>query len=109
MGTIGVAGMWIGLSMGIPAPMISSAVISGAYFGDKMSPLSDTTNLAAGLTHTDLFEHIKHMFYTTIPGIIIALSVFFFLARNFKTSVIGTEDMYEVYATLQQHFVISPF
>nr|WP_138860308.1 Na+/H+ antiporter NhaC family protein [Exiguobacterium mexicanum] len=73
MGTIGVAGMGIGLSMGIPAPMVAGAVISGAYFGDKMSPLSDTTNLAAGLTHTNLFEHIRHMLYTTIPGLVIAL------------------------------------
>ncbi|MGQ0455219.1 Na+/H+ antiporter NhaC family protein, partial [Bacillus sp. SS-TM] len=55
MGTIGVAGMGIGLSMGIPAPMVAGAIISGSYFGDKMSPLSDTTNLAAGLTNTDLF------------------------------------------------------
>jgi len=68
MGTIGVAGMGIGLSMGIPAPMIAGAIISGAYFGDKMSPLSDTTNLAAGVVGVDLFVHIKHMFYTTIPG-----------------------------------------
>src|SRR5690625_308054 len=109
MGTIGVAGMGIGLSMGIPAPMIAGAVISGAYFGDKMSPLSDTTNLAAGLTHTDLFEHIKHMFYTTIPGIVIALIVYFFLGRQFKTSVVGTEDIDQVIAALQEHFVISPF
>ncbi|MFS8542161.1 MAG: Na+/H+ antiporter NhaC, partial [Tissierellales bacterium] len=72
MGTVGVAGMGIGMSMGIPAPMIAGAVISGAYFGDKMSPLSDTTNLASGLTGTDLYDHIKNMFYTTIPGIIIA-------------------------------------
>lgn len=109
MGTIGVAGMGIGLSMGIPAPMIAGAVISGAYFGDKMSPLSDTTNLAAGLTHTDLFEHIKHMLYTTIPGIVIALIVYFFLGRQFKTSVVGTEDIDQVIAALQEHFVISPF
>src|SRR5699024_5033525 len=60
MGTVGVAGLGIGLSMGIPAAMIVGAIISGAYFGDKMSPLSDTTNLAAGLTHTDLFVHIKN-------------------------------------------------
>ncbi|MEW8986327.1 MAG: Na+/H+ antiporter NhaC family protein, partial [Bacillus sp. (in: firmicutes)] len=54
MGTIGVAGMGIGMSMGIPAPMVAGAIISGSYFGDKMSPLSDTTNLAAGITETDL-------------------------------------------------------
>lgn len=64
MATVGVAGMGIGLSMDIPAGMIAGAIISGSYFGDKMSPLSDTTNLAAGLTGTDLFDHIKHMFYT---------------------------------------------
>ena len=73
MATIGVAGMGIGLSMGIPAAMIAGAVISGSYFGDKMSPLSDTTNLAAGLTGTDLFAHIKHMLYTTIPALIISI------------------------------------
>ncbi len=86
MGTVGVAGMGIGMSMGIPAPMIAGAVISGSYFGDKMSPLSDTTNLAAGLTNTDLFDHIKNMFYTTIPGLIIALIVY---------AILGTIYCYE--------------
>lgn len=84
MGTVGVAGMGIGLSMGIPAPIIAGAVISGAYFGDKMSPLSDTTNLASGLTNTDLFVHIKHMFYTTVPGILIALAVYGIIGMNYK-------------------------
>jgi len=82
MGTIGVAGMGIGLSMGIPAGMIAGAIISGAYFGDKMSPLSDTTNLAAGLTGTDLFDHIKHMLFTTIPGLLIALGVYTFSSAS---------------------------
>lgn len=85
MGTIGVAGMGIGLSMGIPAAMIAGAIISGAYFGDKMSPLSDTTNLASGLTDTDLFDHIKYMLYTTVPGITIALIVYAILGRRFAT------------------------
>src|SRR5699024_6831807 len=83
MGTVGVAGLGIGLSMGIPAAMTAGAVISGAYFGDKMSPLSDTTNLASGLTETDLYEHIKNMFYTTVPGLVIALIVYYFLGRNY--------------------------
>lgn len=82
MATIGVAGMGIGVSMGINPAMIAGAVISGSYFGDKMSPLSDTTNLAAGLTNTDLFVHIKHMLYTTIPGLLVALTVFFFIGIN---------------------------
>ncbi len=108
MGTIGVAGMGIGLSMGIPAPMVAGAIISGAYFGDKMSPLSDTTNLASGLTKTDLFEHIRHMFYTTIPGLIIALVVYFFLGRNFGKSGVDTTDIEHTMHVLQESFFISP-
>src|SRR5699024_8276538 len=61
IGTIGVAAMGIGLSMGIPAGMIAGAVVSGAFFGDKMSPLSDTTILASGIAETTLSQHIRHM------------------------------------------------
>ncbi|WP_458461717.1 Na+/H+ antiporter NhaC [Paenibacillus sp.] len=109
IGTIGVAGMGIGLSIGIPAPMIAGAIISGSYFGDKMSPLSDTTNLAAGLTGTDLFVHIRHMFYTTIPGLIISLGVFWFLGRDFGKGNVSTTDIEQTLAVLQEEFVISPF
>ena len=109
MGTIGVAGMGIGLSMGIPAPMIAGAIISGSYFGDKMSPLSDTTNLAAGLTNTDLFVHIKHMLFTTIPGLIIALIVYFVLGRNFGTGDIDSANIDQTISVLKDSFVISPF
>lgn len=109
MGTIGVAGMGIGISMGIPAAMIAGAVISGAYFGDKMSPLSDTTNLASGLTETDLFEHIKYMFYTTIPGLIIALIVYAILGSRFAKDSVATGDIEQIIATLQTEFVISPW
>lgn len=109
MGTIGVAGMGIGLSMGIPAPMVAGAIISGAYFGDKMSPLSDTTNLAAGLTNTNLFEHIRHMLYTTVPGLVIALTVYWFLGKNFGKSGVDTTDIEQTIQALQNNFVISPF
>lgn len=109
MGTVGVAGMGIGMSMGIPAPMIAGAVISGSYFGDKMSPLSDTTNLAAGLTNTDLFDHIKNMFYTTIPGLIIALIVYAILGRQFTVTNTNLSDIEKIITVLQQHFVISPW
>ena len=109
MGTIGVAGMGIGLSMGIPAPMIAGAIISGSYFGDKMSPLSDTTNLAAGLTNTDLFVHIKHMLFTTIPGLIIALIVYFVLGRNFGKGDIDSANIDQTISVLKDSFVISPF
>ncbi|WNS76403.1 Na+/H+ antiporter NhaC [Bacillus sp. DTU_2020_1000418_1_SI_GHA_SEK_038] len=109
MGTIGVAGMGIGLSMGIPAPMIAGAIISGAYFGDKMSPLSDTTNLAAGLTDTDLFVHIKHMFYTTVPGIIIALTAYAIIGRKFANGAMDSQSIEQTIQVLQDSFVISPF
>ncbi|TWT24433.1 Na+/H+ antiporter NhaC [Planomicrobium sp. CPCC 101110] len=109
MGTIGVAGMGIGVSMGIPAAMVAGAVISGAYFGDKMSPLSDTTNLAAGITGTDLFAHIKHMIYTTIPGLIIALVVYFILGRQFAGAAVDTGNISSILTALESNFVISPW
>ncbi|MGG0655668.1 Na+/H+ antiporter NhaC [Rummeliibacillus pycnus] len=109
MATIGVAGMGIGLSMGIPAPMIAGAVISGSYFGDKMSPLSDTTNLAAGLTNTDLFDHVKHMFYTTIPALIISLGVFAWLGRRFANVGMDTKEIQTTLQVMKDSFVISPW
>ncbi|PEZ76274.1 Na+/H+ antiporter NhaC [Bacillus sp. AFS017274] len=109
MGTIGVAGMGIGLSMGIPAPMIAGAIISGSYFGDKMSPLSDTTNLASGLTGTDLFVHIRHMLYTTIPGFIIALVIYAILGNDFGKGDMNAENIEQTMRVLQDSFVISPF
>lgn len=109
MGTIGVAGMGIGLSMGIPAPMIAGAIISGSYFGDKMSPLSDTTNLASGLTNTDLFVHIRHMLFTTIPGIIITLTVYGFMGMKFGKEGMDIARIEKTLDVLQDSFVISPF
>ncbi|RST75135.1 Na+/H+ antiporter NhaC [Siminovitchia acidinfaciens] len=109
MGTVGVAGMGIGISMGLPAPMVAGAIISGSYFGDKMSPLSDTTIMASGLTKTDLVDHIKHMFYTTIPGLAIALIAYFFLGRNAAKSGPNSSDIQETLTVLQDSFVISPF
>lgn len=109
MGTIGVAGMGIGISMGIPAPMVAGAIISGAYFGDKMSPLSDTTNLAAGITGTDLFEHIRHMFYTTIPALVIAVLAYWIMGRQFGSSALDNENITEVMKVLSESFVISPW
>ena len=109
MGTIGVAGMGIGLSMGIPAGMIAGAIISGAYFGDKMSPLSDTTNLAAGLTGTDLFDHIKHMLYTTVPGLAIALGVYAVLGKKFAANHIDAVEIAETAKVLQESFHITPY
>lgn len=109
MATVGVAGMGIGLSMGIPAAMIAGAVISGAYFGDKMSPLSDTTNLASGLTGTELFDHIRHMLYTTIPGLIITAIVFGILGRKFVNVDMQSESITTTLQVLQSTFYVSPW
>ncbi|WLR57682.1 Na+/H+ antiporter NhaC [Mesobacillus subterraneus] len=109
MGTIGVAGMGIGISMGIPAPMVAGAIISGSYFGDKMSPLSDTTNLAAGITGTDLFAHIRHMVYTTVPAFLIALGVYWYLGRDFSNTGVDNQQILEIMNVIQSNFVISPW
>jgi Na+:H+ antiporter, NhaC family len=109
MGTIGVAGMGIGMSMGIPAPMVAGAIISGSYFGDKMSPLSDTTNLAAGITGTDLFAHIRHMIYTTIPAFLIAVGVYWYLGRDFSNTGVDNQQILEIMNVIQSNFVISPW
>lgn len=77
--TVGIALVGIGTALGLPLGMVAGAIISGAYFGDKMSPLSDTTNLAPAMAGTDLFTHIKYMAYTTIPSISIALILFLVL------------------------------
>ncbi len=74
--TVGIALLGIGKALGIGEPIIAGAIISGAYFGDKMSPLSDTTNLAPAMAGTDLITHIKYMTLTTIPSIVITLIIF---------------------------------
>ena len=73
---MGVALIGVGTALGYPAIMTAGAVVSGAYFGDKMSPLSDTTNLAPAVAGSTLFDHIKHMVFTTGPSLIIALAVY---------------------------------
>lgn len=77
--TVGIALFGIGKTLGFSDPMVAGAIISGAYFGDKISPLSDTTNLAPAMAGTDLFTHIRYMIYTTIPSYIITLIVFIIL------------------------------
>ena len=89
--TVGIALIGIGQALGIDAGMIAGAVISGAYFGDKMSPLSDTTNLAPAMAGTDLFTHIKYMAITTIPTITITLIVFVIISFSIDTS--GSADV----------------
>ena len=82
VGTIGVGLIGIANGMGMSMPMTAGAIISGAYFGDKISPLSDTTNLAPAVAGADLYKHIKHMLWTTVPSITISLIIFTILGLN---------------------------
>jgi len=82
--TIGVALLGIGQALGLPQGLIGGAIISGAYFGDKMSPLSDTTNLAPAMAGTDLFTHIRYMMFTTIPSIVITLIIFLIIGLTIE-------------------------
>tara|TARA_Y100000385_G_scaffold139375_1_gene144793 strand:- start:1165 stop:2643 length:1479 start_codon:yes stop_codon:yes gene_type:complete len=105
--TVGVALLGIGSVMGISEGMIAGAIISGAYFGDKMSPLSDTTNLAPAMAGTDLFTHIRYMMYTTIPTLLITLFIFAIIGFSLDTQsdAKGVEDML---ALIDSAFYISP-
>jgi NhaC family Na+:H+ antiporter len=84
--TVGVALLGIGKALGFEEGIIAGAIISGAYFGDKMSPLSDTTNLAPAMAGTDLFTHIRYMAKTTVPTIIITLILFLVIGLNYETA-----------------------
>ena len=85
--TIGVALMGVATGLGVSLPITAGAIISGAYFGDKMSPLSDTTNLAPAVAGTDLFTHIRHMAWTSFPSFLFALVVFVILGLSENTTV----------------------
>lgn len=105
--TVGIALVGIGSALGIAPGMIAGAVISGAYFGDKMSPLSDTTNLAPAMAGTDLFTHIKYMTFTTVPTVLITLGVFTVISFNVETT--GSADVSSLLITIKETFNINPY
>ena len=107
-GTIGVALIGVGSGLGIPAPMVAGAIISGSYFGDKMSPLSDTTNLAPAVAGTDLFTHIRHMVYTTVPAYVIALIIYSLMGLKFAKGVMEAGNIQVILETLQGNFNLHP-
>lgn len=82
--TIGIALMGVGDALGIPSPYTAGAIISGAYFGDKMSPMSDTTVLASSVSGADLFSHIRYMLYTTVPSIVISLLIYLVMGFSYE-------------------------
>ena len=105
--TVGIALIGIGNTLGISAGMTAGAVLSGAYFGDKMSPLSDTTNLAPAMAGSELFDHIKYMAYTTVPTIIITLIIFLIIGLNIETN--GIPDISDKLEAIDGAFNISPW
>jgi NhaC family Na+:H+ antiporter len=106
--TVGIALLGIGNALEISEGLIAGAIISGAYFGDKLSPLSDTTNLAPAMAGTDLFTHIRYMMYTTIPSYVIALILFLFIGLSFENSQ-NTSDINNLLAAIEGGFNVSPW
>ncbi len=92
-GTIGVAMMGIAGGLGVSLPATAGAVVSGAFFGDKLSPLSDTTNLAPMAAGSELYEHIRHMLYTTVPAAIVALVVYFIIGLKANGEMVTPESV----------------
>ncbi|MCR4708806.1 MAG: Na+/H+ antiporter NhaC [Clostridiales bacterium] len=108
-GTIGVAMIGISIGLGIDPAMTAGAVVSGSYFGDKMSPMSDTTNLAPGVAGSNIFDHIRHMVYTVTPSYIIALIAFFILGRGAAPQGEVQMEMKDILQNaIQNEFTVSP-
>lgn len=107
-GTMGIALMGIASGLGIPAPVTAGAVLSGAYFGDKMSPLSDTTNLAPAMAGTDVFTHIKAMFKPTLIAYGLTLLIFGFLSLKYKGASADLSNVDVIAKGLKESFTISP-
>lgn len=106
-GTVGIALIGAAGGMGLSPEITAGAIISGAYFGDKMSPLSETTNLAPAVAGTDLFTHIGHMVWTTLPSITIALILFTIIGLNIDTSS-NAESLEITMALLTENFTLNP-
>lgn len=107
-GTIGIALIGIASALGLSLPMAAGAIISGAYVGDKMSPLSDTTNLAPAISGTTVFEHIKSMSYTTIPSFVIVLLLYLLIGLFGSQATADISTISEFKNILSDSFVISP-
>lgn len=107
--TIGVAAMGVAAGLGIPLPIAAGAIITGAQFGDKLSPLSDSTNLASGVTETNLFAHIRHMLWTTIPSFVLATGLFALIGLQYSADAVDDSQIQLICDTLQANFKITPW
>ncbi|MGF1528508.1 MAG: Na+/H+ antiporter NhaC [Candidatus Competibacterales bacterium] len=107
-GTIGVALIGVGAGLGLPLPLVAGAILSGAYFGDKMSPLSDTTNLAPAMAGGELYSHIKHMSYTSGVAFALTLAIEIAIGMQYGATAGDVARIETILATLDEHFVINP-
>ena len=107
-GTVGIALMGVGAGLGMPPAIVAGAVVSGAYFGDKLSPLSDTTNLAPAMAGSELIEHIKYMFWTTIPSFTIALILYGIIGAKYAGQQLDTSNIQIILDGISANFYISP-
>jgi len=108
IGTIGVVLMGLGGALGIPLPLVAGMVVSGASFGDKMSPVSDTTNLAAMSADTDLYSHIYSMLYTTVPTYVICLIIFTVVGLSYSGQTASVQELLTLKQHLEIEFAIGP-
>ncbi len=106
-GTVGIALMGIGAGLGVPAPVTAGFIISGAYFGDKMSPLSDTTNLAPAVAGSDLFSHIRAMMWTTIPTLFIVAAIAAYMGREYSGALLDDSRISIIQQIMAAEFSIS--
>lgn len=107
-GTVGIALVGIGQTMNIPLNMVAGTVVAGAYWGDKLSPLSDTTNLAAAISGAQLFEHIKHVVYPLVPSFVITLLLYVVLGFTHSSAAIDQNGLAVILHGLSDTFVITP-
>jgi len=108
VGTLGVVLMGIGAAMQIPLPLVAGMIISGATFGDKLSPVSDTTNLAAMSAETNLYEHIKSMLYTTAPTLLIVMIILFFYGLKYEAQQLPDLEIQNIRSALASAYEMNP-
>jgi Na+:H+ antiporter, NhaC family len=104
IGTVGVAFIGIAMGLGVPLGLAAGAIVSGAYFGDKMSPFSDIPNLAAVTAGANLFDHIKHMMWSAVPGWLLSLGVYFIVGLKYQAGSVRSETMALILETLKKNF-----
>ena len=109
VGTLGVVFIGIGDAIGIPLPIVAGMIVCGATFGDKMSPISDTTNLAAMSANTNLYRHIYAMLFTTTPSFLLALIIFLFIGSGYSESSFANSEVASIQTALAQNYRLSPF